>query len=117
MAQWINVLRNNSFINPTQLPLLCRNSRAVALVQPGLTAGWQSGRRNATTFRDFKIIILDEILEIYGRSKKYIVIIVVPIHFRYCFHVICILTRVLEVRKLWVPLFFGSIPTIKYYRT
>ena len=40
MAQWINVLRNNSFVNPTRLPLLCRNSRAVALVEPGLTAGW-----------------------------------------------------------------------------
>ena len=40
MAQWINVLRNNSFVNPTQLPLLCRNSRAVALVEPDLTAGW-----------------------------------------------------------------------------
>ena len=25
MAQWINVLRNNSFVNPMQLPLLCRN--------------------------------------------------------------------------------------------
>ena len=43
MAQWINVFRNNSFINPTQLPWLCRNSRAVALVEPGLTAGWQAG--------------------------------------------------------------------------
>ena len=40
MAHWINVLRNNSFINPMQLPLLCRNSRAVALAQLGLTAGW-----------------------------------------------------------------------------
>ena len=43
MAQWINVFRNNSFVNPTQLPLLCRNSRAVALAEPGLTAGWQVG--------------------------------------------------------------------------
>ena len=40
MAQWINVFRNNSFVNPTRLPLLCRNSRAVALAEPGLTAGW-----------------------------------------------------------------------------
>ena len=40
MAQWINVLRNNSFINPTRLPLLCRNSRAIALAELGLTAGW-----------------------------------------------------------------------------
>ena len=43
MAQWINVLRNNSFINPTRLPLLSRNSRAVVLVKPGLTAGWHAG--------------------------------------------------------------------------
>ena len=40
MVQWINVLRNNSFVNPTRLPLLCRNSRAVALAEPGLMAGW-----------------------------------------------------------------------------
>ena len=40
MAQWINVFWNNGFINPTRLPLLCKNSRAIALVQPGLMAGW-----------------------------------------------------------------------------
>ena len=43
MAQWINVFRNNSFVNPTRLPLLCRNSRAVALAEPGPTAGWLAG--------------------------------------------------------------------------
>ena len=63
MAQWINVFRNNSFVNPTRLPLLCRNSRAVALAEPGLTAGWQAGwlagwladRRNPGKFQNFKI--------------------------------------------------------------
>ena len=40
MVQGINILRNNSFVNPTRLPLLCRNSRAVALAELGLTAGW-----------------------------------------------------------------------------
>ena len=63
MAQWINVFRNNSFVNPTRLPLLCRNSRAVALVEPGLMAGWQAGRlagwladrRNPGKFQIFKI--------------------------------------------------------------
>ena len=40
MAQWINVFRNNSFVNPMQLPLLCRNSRVLTLAEPGLTAGW-----------------------------------------------------------------------------
>ena len=43
MAQWVNVFQNNSVINSTQLPLLCRNSRAVALEKPGLTAGWLAG--------------------------------------------------------------------------
>ena len=55
MAQWINVLQNNSFVNPTRLPLLCRNSRAVALAESGLTAGWLAGRRNAGKFQIFKI--------------------------------------------------------------
>ena len=40
MAQWINVFRNNSFVNSTRLPLLCRSFRAVTLAEPGLTAGW-----------------------------------------------------------------------------
>ena len=47
MAQWINVLWNNSFVNPTRLPLLCRNSRAIALAEPGLTVGWLAGWRLA----------------------------------------------------------------------
>ena len=41
MAQWVNRLRNNSFVNPPPLPLLCENSGALA--QPGLTAGWLAG--------------------------------------------------------------------------
>ena len=55
MAQWINIFRNNSFVNPTRLPLLCRNSRAVALAEPGLTAGWLADRQNADKFQIFKI--------------------------------------------------------------
>ena len=52
-AHWINILWNNSFVNLTQLPLLCEKTEAIALVQPGLKAGWQAGRQNAATFRDF----------------------------------------------------------------
>ena len=37
MAQWINVLQNNSFVNSKQLPLLCKNAGPIDLVQPGLT--------------------------------------------------------------------------------
>ena len=44
MAQWVNRLRNNIFINPPPLPLSCEISGALHLAQPGLTAGWQAGR-------------------------------------------------------------------------
>ena len=44
MAQWINRLRNNIFVNPPPLPLLCEISGALHLAQPGLTAGRQAVR-------------------------------------------------------------------------
>ena len=40
MTQWVNRLQNNSFVNATELPLLCLISGAVHLAQPGLTLGW-----------------------------------------------------------------------------
>ena len=41
MALWVNRLRNNIFVNPPPLPLLCESSGALHLAQPGLTqAGW-----------------------------------------------------------------------------
>ena len=43
MAQWVNRLRNNIFVNPPPLPLSCEISGALHLAQPGLTAGWQAG--------------------------------------------------------------------------
>ena len=41
MAQWVNRLRNNIFIYPSPLPLLCEISGALHLAQPGLMAGRQ----------------------------------------------------------------------------
>ena len=40
MAQWVNRLRNNIYVNPPPLPLLCEISGA-----PGLMAGRQAGRQ------------------------------------------------------------------------
>ena len=58
MAQWVNRLRNNIFVNPPPLPLLCESSGALHLAQPGLTAGrqagWLAGRRNTGEFRNFQ---------------------------------------------------------------
>ena len=45
MVQWINVLRNNDFVNPTRLSLLCEKTEALAIVEPGLTVGRQAVRQ------------------------------------------------------------------------
>ena len=54
MTQWVNRLRNNIFVNPPPLPLLCESSGALHLAQPSLTAGRQAGRRNTGEFRNFQ---------------------------------------------------------------
>ena len=43
MAQWVNRLRNNIFVNLPPLPLWCEISGALHLAQPCLTAGWLAG--------------------------------------------------------------------------
>ena len=52
MAQWINVLRNNDFVNPTRLPLLYEKTGALAIVEPGLTAGRQAGNTGRQAGRE-----------------------------------------------------------------
>ena len=42
MAQWVNRLQNNIFVNLPPLPLLCEISGALHLAEPGLMAGWQT---------------------------------------------------------------------------
>ena len=58
MAQWVNRLRNNIFVNPPPLSLSCEIYGALHLAQPGLTAGrqagWLAGRRNTGKFRNFQ---------------------------------------------------------------
>ena len=45
MAQWVNRLWNNIFVNLPPSPLSRGISKALHLAQPGLTAGWQAGRQ------------------------------------------------------------------------
>ena len=54
MAQWVNRLRNNIFVNPPSLPFLCEISGALHLVQLGLTAGRQADEIQVD-FENFKI--------------------------------------------------------------
>ena len=55
MAQWVNRLRNNIFVNPPPLPLSHEISGALHLVQPGVTAGRQAGRQADKIQADFEI--------------------------------------------------------------
>ena len=59
MAQWVNHLQNNIFVNPLPLPLLCEISGALHLAQPGLMAGRLVAGRLAdeiqVNFKIFKI--------------------------------------------------------------
>ena len=46
MAQWVNRLQNNIFVNPPPLPLLCEISGPLHLAQLSFTAGgWQTKYR------------------------------------------------------------------------
>ena len=55
MAQWLNRLRNNIFVNLPSLPFLCEISGTLHLAQPGLTAGRQAGRQADKIQVNFKI--------------------------------------------------------------
>ena len=55
MAQWVNHLRNNIFVNPPPLHLLCEISGALHLAQPGLMAG-RLADKIQVNFEIFKIV-------------------------------------------------------------
>ena len=55
MAQWVNRLWNNIFVNRPPLPLSCEIPGALHLVQLGLTAGWQADEIQVN-FKIFKLL-------------------------------------------------------------
>ena len=71
MAQWVNRLRNNIFVYPPPLPLLCESSGALHLAQPGLTAGRLSGRLSGwlAGWQADEIQVNFEIFKVGCRSK------------------------------------------------
>ena len=54
MAQWVNHLWNNIFVNLPPLPLLCEISGALHLAQPGLMTGRQVADEMQVNFKIFK---------------------------------------------------------------
>ena len=55
MAQWVNRLRNNIFVNPPPLPLSCEISGALHLAQSGVTAGCMADEIQADFEIGFKL--------------------------------------------------------------
>ena len=55
MAQWVNRIRNNIFVNPTPSSLSCEISGDLHLAQPGLTAGRLAGSQADKIQVNFKI--------------------------------------------------------------
>ena len=53
MAQWMNLHRNNSFVNRMQLPLLCEKSEAIFPSASG-SYGRQAGGQSGEILVDFK---------------------------------------------------------------
>ena len=125
MAQWVNRLWYNIFVNPLPLPLLCEISGALHLVQPGLTAGSQAGRQSGSQAgrQSDEMQVNFEIFKTNCTPKhstfrctvsfKNFEIISIPGIFSskvYC-------KVVFKVQKFTKPYDFLPIPTIKYYRT
>ena len=79
MAQWINILRNNGFVNLTRLPLLYEKTGALAVVEPGLTVGQEAGRplgrQICCKVREFKFCIFDFLKCIFGISNRFLALI------------------------------------------
>ena len=73
---------NNSFINRTQLPLLCEKSGAILLVLVGLTAGRQAVRQNIGRFKNSKnfLQITSEEFLVFNKGTA-LFYVVLPMHF------------------------------------
>ena len=73
VAQWINLHRNNIFVNRTRLPLLCEKSGAILLGASesyGSLAGRQAVRQNKGRFEKFWNPLLIALLGILRRFMK-----------------------------------------------
>ena len=56
MAQWMNLYRNNSFVNQTRLPLLCEKSGAILPSASGSYGRQASTSQTKSWYVDLKIL-------------------------------------------------------------
>ena len=79
----MNLHRNNSFVNQTQLPLLCEKSGTILLVVVDLMTDRPGGQQSDEILVDFKFFT-DRIVRIFTVFNEGTVI-VLPMHFSLLF--------------------------------
>ena len=121
MALRVNVLRNKGFVFRQQSPILWEKTGPLHLALVGLTAGWLAGwlaGRLADEIRlDFEILkILYRLnyLDFYFVYSSAMLLIVLEVYFSLLFSNKADFRVCFVARKIRSPLFFMSIPTIRY---
>ena len=105
MAQWVNRLRNNIFVNPPPLPLLCEISGALHLAQPGLTTGRLSVRpadEMQVNFEILKVGCIGRNIRLVASLPRYSIILALPMHSSRFFRVKPIARLIFKARHIYI---------------
>ena len=114
MAQWVNYLRNNSFVNPMRLCTFavlnfwsCTPSITGSY---GRLAGWLADKIQLIFkihYRSLFALFITNVQHYYCCANA----------FKSVFSAKAYCKMVFKCAKIWKPQIFMAIPTIKYYRT
>ena len=113
MALRVNVLRYKGFVFRQQSPILWEKTGPLLLALVGLTAGRQADKIRLD-FEILKILYRLNYLDFYFVYSSAMLLIVLEVHFSLLFSNKADFSVCYVVRKIWSPLFFMSIPTIRY---
>ena len=91
-----------------------RKTGPLHLALVGLTAGRQAGRRNTAGFRNLENPLQVKLFGFYFVYSSAMLLIVLEVHFSLLFSNKADFRVCFVARKIRSPLFFMSIPTIRY---
>ena len=113
MALRVNVLRNKGFVFRQQSPILLEKTGPLHLALVGLTAG-RLADEIGLDFEILKILYRLNYLDFYFVYSSAMLLIVLEVHFSLLFSNKADFRVCFVARKIRSPLFFMSIPTIRY---
>ena len=113
MALRVNVLRNKGFVFRQQSPILREKTGPLHLALVGLTAGRQADEIRLD-FEILKILYRLNYLDFYFVYSSAMLLIVLEVQFSLFFSNKADFRVCFVARKIRSPLFFMSIPTIRY---